>query len=66
MVYQRGSSTYGMTAEDAYPSAAFDQAGIAPIHLIETTSKGSSRRRELTEDLISTYVEKEYGVFLSS
>jgi hypothetical protein len=54
------------TVEDAYPSTAFDQTGIAPIHLIEVASDGAaSRRVEVTEELISTYIEKEYTVGMS-
>jgi hypothetical protein len=62
MVYQRGSSTFGMSIEDAYPSTAFDDAGLAPIHLIEVASDGSANRAELTKELMSEYVERDYGV----
>jgi hypothetical protein len=62
MVYQRGSSTFGMSVEDAYPSTAFDDAGLAPVHLIEVASDSSSSRAELTKELMLEYVEKDYGV----
>jgi len=66
MVYQRGSSTFGMSVEDAYPSTAFDDAGKAPVHLIEVASGGASTRMELTKELVSSYIEKDYRVSLTT
>jgi hypothetical protein len=45
-----------------YPSVAFNAEAEAPVKLIEVTSRGSSRRLLVTEDLVETYIEQDYGV----
>lgn len=47
-----------------YPVTAFDEKSEIPIILIEVTSdaNGGSRRLVVTEDLIETYIEKDFGV----
>lgn len=49
-------------ATDLYPSWAFDPAGKAAIQLIEVASDGGSRRVEVTEELVKTYIERDYDV----
>jgi hypothetical protein len=48
--------------QNMYPSVAFNAEAEAPVKLIEVTSRGSSRRLLVTEDLVETYIEQDYGV----
>ena len=65
MSFLCGSSTVLGDGRQVYPITAFDDNTEAPIDLIEVTSDetGSSRRLAITEDLIKTYIEKDFGVF---
>jgi hypothetical protein len=48
-----------------YPTSVFDEEAADPVELIEVRSDGiGSRRLEVTEDLLSTYIEQDYGVSL--
>lgn len=59
LVYERGSSKYGICIKDAYPSTAFDDAKSTSVDLIEVSSGGALEREEFTEEPLEEYIEPD-------
>jgi hypothetical protein len=62
MAFPSRSSTFSKDGEESYPSLAFDADIEAPVRLIEIDSDGSSRRVDVTQQLIEKYIETDFGV----
>lgn len=64
MSFLCGSFTALGDLPEVYPITAFDEKGETPVILIEVASNTNdgSRRLEVTEDLIETYIGTDYGV----
>jgi hypothetical protein len=64
MSFLCGSFSVLGSGVQVYPVAAFNEQSEAGVILIEVPSdeNGGSRRQVVTEDLIETYIEKDFGV----